>query len=62
MACTFGAAIWRITVNKIDGNVGRQCCMYIHQGAEANVRYMYKLHIIGNILNNTRNIYSAFDF
>ena len=34
IACTFGAAICRITINKSD--VGRQCCIYIHQRAEAN--------------------------
>ena len=28
VACTFAAAIWRIR---------RQCCIYIHQMAEANV-------------------------
>ena len=61
IACTFGAAICRITMNKSD--VGRQCCIYIHQRAEANVHMynMQKLHIIGSILGsrilNDRNKY-----
>ena len=61
IACTFGAATCRITMNKSD--VGRQCCIYIHQRAEANVHMynMQKLHIIGSILGsrilNDRNKY-----